>query len=33
MFPVGRVQLLARDAEGWRGVSDCRDEGEPWSGP
>jgi gamma-glutamyltranspeptidase/glutathione hydrolase len=32
MFPVGRVQLLINDRDGWRGVSDCRDEGEPWSG-
>jgi gamma-glutamyltranspeptidase/glutathione hydrolase len=32
MFPVGRVQLLVNDRDGWRGVSDCRDEGEPWSG-
>jgi gamma-glutamyltranspeptidase/glutathione hydrolase len=32
MFPVGRVQLLVGDSDGWRGVSDCRDEGEPWSG-
>jgi gamma-glutamyltranspeptidase/glutathione hydrolase len=31
MFRVGRVQLLTRD-DGWRGVSDCRDEGEPWAG-
>jgi gamma-glutamyltranspeptidase/glutathione hydrolase len=31
MFPVGRVQLLINDSDGWRGVSDCRDEGEPWS--
>ncbi|HEY2408872.1 MAG TPA: gamma-glutamyltransferase [Polyangiaceae bacterium] len=30
-FPVGRVQLLSRDAQGWQGVSDCRDQGEPWA--
>lgn len=32
MFPVGRVQMVALGGSGWQGVSDCRDEGEPWSG-
>ncbi len=32
MFPVGRVQMVLREAAGWRGVSDCRDEGLPWEG-
>jgi gamma-glutamyltranspeptidase/glutathione hydrolase len=31
-FPVGRVQMVALEADGWRGVSDCRDDGEPWAG-
>jgi gamma-glutamyltranspeptidase/glutathione hydrolase len=39
LFPVGRVQLVVNDrpgpsghdADGWRGVSDCRDQGQPWS--
>jgi gamma-glutamyltranspeptidase/glutathione hydrolase len=32
MFPVGRVQMVAFQVGGWRGVSDCRDDGEPWAG-
>jgi gamma-glutamyltranspeptidase/glutathione hydrolase len=32
LFPVGRVQLLVNDRDGWRGVSDCRDEGASWAG-
>jgi gamma-glutamyltranspeptidase / glutathione hydrolase len=31
-FPIGRVQMVAREARGWQGVSDCRDEGTPWQG-
>lgn len=31
-FPIGRVQMVVLEREGWQGVSDCRDEGEPWSG-
>ena len=31
-FPIGRVQMVAREADGWRGISDCRDQGEPWWG-
>lgn len=31
-FPIGRVQMVVLEREGWRGVSDCRDEGEPWEG-
>jgi hypothetical protein len=31
-FPVGRIQMVALEREGWHGVSDCRDEGEPWAG-
>jgi gamma-glutamyltranspeptidase/glutathione hydrolase len=31
-FPIGRVQMVAREPDGWHGVSDCRDEGEPWWG-
>jgi len=31
-FPIGRVQMVALEPDGWRGVSDCRDEGEPWWG-
>jgi gamma-glutamyltranspeptidase/glutathione hydrolase len=31
-FPIGRVQMVAREGDGWRGVTDCRDEGESWSG-
>jgi gamma-glutamyltranspeptidase/glutathione hydrolase len=31
-FPVGRVQMVAFEGDGWRGVSDCRDDGEPWAG-
>jgi gamma-glutamyltranspeptidase/glutathione hydrolase len=31
-FPIGRVQMVALEGGGWRGVSDCRDEGEPWAG-
>jgi gamma-glutamyltranspeptidase / glutathione hydrolase len=31
-FPIGRVQMVVRERDGWRGVSDCRDEGEPWAG-
>jgi len=31
-FPVGRVQMVDLEASGWHGVSDCRDDGEPWSG-
>lgn len=31
-FPIGRVQMVALDGAGWRGVSDCRDEGEAWQG-
>jgi gamma-glutamyltranspeptidase/glutathione hydrolase len=31
-FPVGRVQMVVLEREGWQGVSDCRDEGEPWAG-
>ncbi len=31
-FPIGRVQMVALERDGWRGVSDCRDEGEPWAG-
>jgi gamma-glutamyltranspeptidase/glutathione hydrolase len=30
-FPVGRVQVVVHDQDGWRGVTDCRDEGESWS--
>jgi gamma-glutamyltranspeptidase/glutathione hydrolase len=33
MFPIGRVQMIVRDADGWRGACDCRDDGEPWAGP
>lgn len=32
MFPIGRVQLVARTRHGLRGVSDCRDQGKPWHG-
>jgi gamma-glutamyltranspeptidase/glutathione hydrolase len=32
MFPVGRVQMVDLEAGGWHGVSDCRDDGEPWAG-
>jgi gamma-glutamyltranspeptidase/glutathione hydrolase len=32
MFPIGRVQLVARTRHGLRGVSDCRDQGTPWYG-
>jgi gamma-glutamyltranspeptidase/glutathione hydrolase len=32
MFPIGRVQMVVLEREGWQGVSDCRDEGEPWAG-
>ena len=31
-FPIGRVQMVVLERAGWQGVSDCRDEGEPWSG-
>ena len=31
-FPIGRVQMVVLEREGWHGVSDCRDEGVPWSG-
>ena len=31
-FPIGRVQMVALEPDGWHGVSDCRDEGEPWWG-
>lgn len=31
-FPIGRVQMVALGQNGWQGVSDCRDDGEPWSG-
>ncbi len=31
-FPIGRVQLVALEGGGWRAVSDCRDDGEPWWG-
>jgi gamma-glutamyltranspeptidase/glutathione hydrolase len=31
-FPVGRIQMVVLEPEGWQGVSDCRDEGEPWAG-
>jgi len=31
-FPIGRVQMVAVEPDGWRGISDCRDEGEPWWG-
>jgi gamma-glutamyltranspeptidase/glutathione hydrolase len=30
-FPIGRVQMVVLEREGWQGVSDCRDDGEPWS--
>jgi gamma-glutamyltranspeptidase len=33
LFPIGRVQLLVVDRDGWRGVSDCRDDGEPATVP
>ena len=29
-FPIGRVQMVVLERGGWRGVSDCRDEGAPW---
>jgi gamma-glutamyltranspeptidase/glutathione hydrolase len=32
LFPVGRVQMVDLEASGWHGVSDCRDDGEPWAG-
>jgi len=32
MFPVGRIQMVLLEPSGWRGVSDCRDEGVPWVG-
>ncbi len=31
-FPIGRVQMVALQGDGWRAVSDCRDDGEPWWG-
>lgn len=31
-FPIGRVQMVVLERGGWRGVSDCRDEGAPWEG-
>ena len=31
-FPIGRVQMTVLERGGWRGVSDCRDEGAPWEG-
>lgn len=32
LFPLGRVQMVLSTATGWRGVSDCRDQGVSWSG-
>jgi gamma-glutamyltranspeptidase/glutathione hydrolase len=32
MFPVGRIQMVLLEPNGWRGVSDCRDEGAGWAG-
>lgn len=31
LFPVGRVQMVNLGAQGWQGVTDCRDDGEAWS--
>jgi gamma-glutamyltranspeptidase/glutathione hydrolase len=31
-FPIGNVQMIVRTPQGFRGVSDCRGQGEPWSG-
>jgi gamma-glutamyltranspeptidase/glutathione hydrolase len=31
-FPIGRVQLTVNDQDGWRAVSDCRDDGASWTG-
>jgi gamma-glutamyltranspeptidase/glutathione hydrolase len=30
-FPIGRVQMVEREGGSWRGVTDCRDEGESWA--
>jgi gamma-glutamyltranspeptidase/glutathione hydrolase len=31
MFPIGRVQMVWLSNSGFRGVSDCRDQGEPFA--
>jgi gamma-glutamyltranspeptidase / glutathione hydrolase len=31
MFPIGRVQMAWLSNSGFRGVSDCRDQGEPFA--